>query len=66
MKREKIQDIALAVIMEEQANCMKDANEKEVFYLMAFNDGVIEVTNRLIESLVKKNAIEADKESEEQ
>lgn len=33
--------------MEEQANVRKDATKDELLYLMAFNDGVIELLNRL-------------------
>lgn len=43
----KIKEISLDVIMEEQANVRKDATKDELLYLMGFNDGVIELLNRL-------------------
>lgn len=44
---DKINEISLDVIMEEQANVRKDATKDELLYLMGFNDGVIELLNRL-------------------
>lgn len=43
----EINEISLDVIMEEQANVRKDATKDELLYLMGFNDGVIELLNRL-------------------
>ena len=45
----KIKEISLDVIMEEQANVRKDATKDELLYLMGFNDGVIELSNRFRE-----------------
>ena len=43
----EISEISLDVIMEEQANVRKDATKDELLYLMGFNDGAIELLNRL-------------------
>lgn len=47
VNRYEINEISLDVIMEEQANVRKDATKDELLYLMGFNDGVIELFNRL-------------------
>lgn len=43
----EINKISLDVIMEEQSYVRKDATKDELLYLMGFNDGVIELLNRL-------------------
>lgn len=54
MTIDKVNELALGVIMEEQANCMKDATEKDLHYLMAFNDGVIELLSQVVGCLEKE------------
>lgn len=46
---DELKEISLDVIREEQANVMKNATKDELLYLMAFNDGVIELLNQLID-----------------
>lgn len=47
MSTHEINKISLDVIIEEQANVRMDATKDELLYLMGFNDGVIELLNRL-------------------
>lgn len=42
-----IKQMALEVIMEQQANTKIDADKDRLSYLLGFNDGVIELTSRL-------------------
>lgn len=44
-----LKETSFDVIREEQANVRKNATKDELLYLMAFNDGVIELLNRLID-----------------
>ena len=42
-----VKEIVLDVIASEQSYVRKDATKDELLYLMAFNDGALEILNRL-------------------
>lgn len=56
MEKAKIKEIALKVISDEQMGCPKDANERQLHYLMAFNDGALCLLDALIEYIEKQDA----------
>ena len=43
----EINEMSFDMIMEEQMSVRKDATKEELLYLMAFNDGIIALLNRL-------------------
>lgn len=51
--KELIKHATLDVIMEQQADTKINASKDDLIYLMAFNDGVIELANTLLNELYK-------------
>lgn len=49
MTANDIRNAALGVIDRMQWNTDKDASKEDLLYLMAYNDGVVRLTNKLIE-----------------
>lgn len=54
----QIMEIAYSTIKAKQDDCPKDASERDLYYLMAYNDGAIAVAQTLINKLKKKTAEE--------
>lgn len=51
--KELIKHATLDAITEQQAHTKMDASKDDLIYLMAFNDGVIELANILLDELYK-------------
>lgn len=56
MTANDIRSAALDVIDRMQWSTDKDASKEDLLYLMAYNDGVIRLTNKLIELLESEKA----------
>ena len=60
--KELIKHAMVDVIAEQQANTKMNASKDDLIYLMAFNDGVIELANVLLDEL--DTIIKEDEEAE--